>query len=244
MEKHKNKKRRKRYILLKFILLSAFCAGVYYFASSPFFDVDRLTVRNNSYYTEQQIIDLSEAETGGNLFRLSAEELKDRLLQDPYIKDARISKKLPGEIVIAVEERRETAAVPYGEEYVIIDREGIVLRNALEEPPITVFTGMTLSNIQAGTPLGVEESSQLSGALKLLRSMEEHDIYFKRIEFSGFLIKAYIYDGLVCEGSPENILKNMDDLEDVLYDLYVQGIERGVIKVGGNGYYSFSALVE
>jgi hypothetical protein len=36
----------------------------------------------------------------------------------------------------------------------------------------------------------------------------------------------------------------MDDLEDVLYDLYVQGIERGVIKVGGNGYYSFSALVE
>jgi hypothetical protein len=36
----------------------------------------------------------------------------------------------------------------------------------------------------------------------------------------------------------------MDELKDVLYDLFVQGIERGVIKVGGDGYFSFSALVE
>ncbi len=244
MEKHKNKRRRKRYLLLKILLLSAFCAGAYYFASSSFFDIDKLTVKDNNHYTAQQIIDISEAKTGGNLFRLSSEVLKDKLLQDPYIKNARISKRLPDEIIIAVEERRETAAVPYGEEYIIIDEEGIVLRQSSKEPELTVFTGMTLTNIQAGTALEVEESSQLSGALNLLRSMEEHDIYFKRMEFTGFLIKAYIYDGLVCEGSPENILKSMDDLEDVLYDLYVQGIERGVIKVGGNGYYSFSALVE
>ncbi len=244
MEKHKKKRRRKRYILLKILLLSAFCAGAYYFASSSFFDIDKLTVKNNNQYTAQQIIDISGAKTGGNLFRLSSEIMKDKLLKDPYIKNVRISKKLPDEIIIAVEERRETAAVPYGEEYIIIDAEGIVLRQSPIEPELTVFSGMTLTNIEAGTALEVEESSQLSGALNLLRSMEEHDIYFKRMEFVGLLIKAYIYDGLVCEGSPENILKSMDDLEDVLYDLYVQGIERGAIKVGDNGYYSFSALVE
>jgi cell division protein FtsQ len=101
-----------------------------------------------------------------------------------------------------------------------------------------------LSNIDPGTPLVVEENAVLNDTLKLLIAMEENELFFKKIEVSPIVIKAYIYDNLTCEGTPENILKSMDGLKEVLYDLYVQGIERGMIKVGGDGYYSFSPLVE
>ncbi len=240
----KKKRRRKKRYLLKFFLLLAFCAGLYYFLTSSLFDIQKLTVENNNHYTPQQVIGISEARVGENLFKAPVAEMKDRLLKDPYIKAVKISRKLPDEIIIEVEERQEAAAVPYGDYFIIIDDEGMILRQTDVEPPLTLFTGMTLANIQAGTPLEVEENSMLSGTLKLLEGMEEHEMFFKRIDFSGIIIKAYIYDSLICEGSPENILKSMDDLQDVLYDLYVQGIERGVIKVGADGYYSFSALVE
>jgi len=240
----KKKRRRKKRYLLKFILIIALGTGIYYFLTSPLFDIQKLTVINNQYYTEQQVISIAEARVGENLFKAPTSEIKDKLLKDPYIKNAKVEQKLPDELVITVEERKEAAAVPYGDQFILIDVEGMILRKTDVEPALTLFTGMTLTNIQVGTPLQVEENSMLADTLKLIKSMEEYDIFFKRIDFSSVVIRAYIYDNLICEGTPENILKGMDDLEDVLYDLYVQGIERGVIKVGGNGYYSFSALVE
>ncbi|MGI6734444.1 MAG: cell division protein FtsQ/DivIB [Anaerovoracaceae bacterium] len=241
--KKKRKRRKKRY-LLKFILLVAFGTGVYYFLTSPLFDIQKLTVIDNHHYTTQQVISIAEARVGVNLFKAPTTEMKDKLLNDPYIKNAKVERKLPDELIITVEERQEAAAVPYGDQFILIDHEGMILRKTDVEPTLTLFTGMTLTNIEIGTPLQVEENSMLAGTLELIKSMEEYEIFFKKIDFSNVVIKAYIYDNLICEGTPENILKSMDDLKDVLYDLYVQGIERGVIKVGGNGYYSFSALVE
>ncbi|HZK02476.1 MAG TPA: FtsQ-type POTRA domain-containing protein [Anaerovoracaceae bacterium] len=244
MVKIKRKKRRKKHYLLKFILIVSLGAGMYYFAMSPLFNVHKIVVKNNVFYDKQQIIEISGIKQGRNLFKLPVNEIKDKLMQDSYIKNAKVSRKIPDEVIITVSERHETAAVPYGDEYIVIDSEGMVLRRSETKPAITIFTGMTLTNIEAGTLLQAEESKNLAGSLKLLQSMQEHEIFFKQIKFSGGVVKAYIYDNLVCEGRPENILKSMDDLEDVLYDLYVRGIERGVIKVGGNGYYSFNASVE
>lgn len=242
--KRKKKKRKKKHYLLKFLFLILLCTGAYYFLTSDIFDIQEITVDNNSYYTVQQIIGIAEAKTGGNLFKVSTSDMRDKLLRDPYIKSAKISRKLPDKIVIEVLEREEAAAVPYGDKYIIIDNEGMILRQTDVEPVLTLLEGMTVTNIEPGTPLAVEENSVLSDTLPMLDKMEENDIYFKKIELSAIIIKAYIFDSLTCEGTPENIMKSMDDLKDVLYDLYEQGIERGVIKVGGDGYYSFSPLVE
>jgi cell division protein FtsQ len=240
----KRKKRKKKHYLLKLVVLILLGIGIYYFLTSDLFDIQVLTVENNKYYTAQQIISLAEAKTGGNLFEISTSDMKDNLLEDPYIKSVKVSRKLPDQIIFTVLERYEAAAIPYGNHYIIIDNEGMVLRQTDVEQTLTLLIGMTLSNIEPGTPLQVEETSVLNGTLKLLDAMEINEIFFKKIELSTIVIKAYIYDTLTCEGTPENIMKNMDGLKDVLYDLYVKGIERGVIKVGGDGYFSFSPLVE
>ena len=243
--KRKKRKLKKKYYIVRFVLIGIFCTSIYFIAMSSFFNIQILTVRDNAHYTEQQILTIGEIKKGGNLFKLSIKEIKDKLEADPYIKKAKISRKLPGEIIISVGERSEKGALPYGNDYIVIDEEGVVLRKTdREETALTLFVGMTLTSIETGKRLEVEETPMLLDALELLQKMEEHDIYFKKVGFSNSIMRAYIYDGLVCEGSPENIIKGMDDLEDVLYDLYVQGVKRGTIKVGGNGYYSFSASVE
>ena len=53
--KKKKKRRKKRYLLkLCAVLLVAF--GAYKLLTSPIFDIQKITVENNAYYTSEQII--------------------------------------------------------------------------------------------------------------------------------------------------------------------------------------------
>ena len=240
----KKKKRKKKHYILRFLVFITFVTGLYFFFTSDLFDIQKITVEKNSYYTSEQIISLAGAKTGENLFEASLSKMKDKLLADPYIKNVKLKRKLPGEVVIIVEERKEDAAIPYGSSFVIIDNEGMVLRKSDKEPTLTLLIGMTVKNMKSGTPLEVEDNSALTDTLKLLREVKKHELYFKKIDISKIVVKAYIYDQLICEGTPENIMNNLDSLQEVLYDLYTKGIERGVIKMGSDKYFSFSPLVE
>jgi hypothetical protein len=76
--------------------------------------------------------------------------------------------------------------------------------------------------------------------------MEDSDLFFKKIEISNVIIKAHIYDQLICEGTPKNLgesIKN-GNLETALYEMYSKGIERGIIKIGTDNYCSFDPNVE
>ncbi|WP_027398722.1 cell division protein FtsQ/DivIB [Anaerovorax odorimutans] len=240
----KKKKRKKKRYLLKFFIFIVLCTALYLFLTSSLFDIQKIKVENNNYYTSEQVISIAKAKAGKNLFKVSTSDMKERLLKDSYIKSVKVKRRLPDTIKIIVEEREEYAAIPYGEEYVIIDSEGMVLRKVSIEPKLTILLGMTVKNIDTGTPLEVEENSLLTDTLSMLKKMEKYDLYFKKIDISNIIIKAYIYDQLICEGTPENILNNMETLQEVLYDYYSKGIKRGTIKVGADGYFAFSPLVE
>lgn len=219
----KKKKRRKKRYLLKFFILIVLAVGLYYFLTSSLFDIGLITVENNSYYTQEQIISIAEGKTGGNIFEASTSEMKERLLENPYIKNAEVKRRLPSTLHIEVEERKESASIPYGEEYIIIDNDGIVLRKAEVEPALTMLTGLTVKNMDDGTPLVVEENAMLTDTLNLLKEVEKHELFFKRIDIANIVIKGYIYDQLICEGTPDNITNNLDALQIVLYDLYTKG---------------------
>ncbi|MDD3349436.1 MAG: FtsQ-type POTRA domain-containing protein [Eubacteriales bacterium] len=244
-EPKKKKKRRKKHYLLRLLLVILMGVGLYFFLTSEFFNVDKIVVENNKYFTAEQVIGLAEAKPGGNLFGQATEEMKDKLLADPYVKSVSVSRKLPNQLVITVTEREEYATVPYGKSFLVIDKEGMILRQTDTAPTLPLLVGLTLSNIKIGTALRVEENSLLTGTLKLLEKMDENEIYFKKIEISAVVIRAYIYDSLLCEGTPENIMKNMDEIKQVLYDLYKKGTERGVIKVYGDDKdCAFSPVIE
>ncbi len=74
--------------------------------------------------------------------------------------------------------------------------------------------------------------------------MNEQEMYFKKIKVSSVVVKAYIYDSLICQAAPDVLANNMPQLNDVIYDLYKKGIERGQITMGDDGYFSFSPIPE
>ncbi len=239
------KKRRKKNYLLRFLIFCALVAGSYFFLSSDLFIVTNIQVEGNRYYTQAQVIELSGLSTGYNMFfEVETKPARNKLLERPYIKYAKIRRLPMGTLVIDVTERTEYAAVPYGEQFILIDEEGMVLRISDTEVTLPLLEGMSVAEMEPGKPLSVEQSYLLTGTLGLLTAMEENDIYFKRVYFSTVVVKAYIYDNYYCEGTPENITANLSGISRLLQEHYQQNITRGVVKVGKSGYLSFSPNIE
>ena len=237
----KKKKRRKKHYFLRFCIFCALLFGLYYFLNSDFFAVRHFEVTGNEYYTPAQIVEMSGLQSGVNLFfETKTRPARDALLADPYIKVAEIKRSPRDTITIDLTERREYAAVPYGDQYVLIDREGMVLRIADTEPVLPILGNLSIVEMTPGTALQVEQTYLLTDTLNLLAIVEENDIYFKRIDFSTVIVRAYIYDDLYCEGAPANITENMASIQKLLQELYQQEITRGVIRVGTDSYLSYS----
>ena len=240
----RKKKRKKKNYLLRLFFIICFSVLMYLFLSSSIFDIQQITVENNSYFTTEQVINIAGAKTGGNIFATSTGKMKDNLLLDPYIKNAKVSRRLPNKININVEERVESAYLTYRADFIIIDDEGIVLRQAAIEPKLTSIEGVTIKNIKLGKPIEVEENAMMSETINLLKKMKEQQVFFKKIKVSSVVVKAYIYDSLICQATPEILSNSMAQLNQVIADLYKKGIERGLITMGDDGYFSFSPVPE
>lgn len=241
------KKRKKKHYFLRFLIFVAACVGIYLFLTSSYFDVKRVTVTGSTYYTEDEVIALSGWKKGGNIFFGSGiGEMEDNLLKDPYFKEVHIGRSLPDTLEIEITERTQTAAFVYGDRYVVIDDEGIVLRKSEVMPELTLLTGLTISRMDPGKAVEAEEAENLKTTLEMLRAMENGDIFFKQIDVSKVTIRAHIYDYLIVSGTPKEIMKSIEsgDLQKVVSKLFDEGITRGTISAGGEGYMSFSPEIQ
>ncbi|MDR2355420.1 MAG: FtsQ-type POTRA domain-containing protein [Clostridiales Family XIII bacterium] len=241
--KKKKKRKKKRYLLkLCAVAFAVFC--VHAFLNAPLFDIRSITVENNAYYTSEQIIALTGVAPGENIFRISMREVRRKLLADPYILSVKMKRRLPGDLLVRVVERGEAAFVSDRGEFVIIDENGLVLRRTKTAPLLTELGNLKPIEAEAGRPLVAEENAALTDTLDLLKKVKNAELYFKKVDISNIIIRAYVFDRLVCEGTPAHLSDNLDDLKKILLDLKEQGIERGTVKVGGDRYIAWQPLSE
>ena len=242
----KRKKRRIKFVVkLGVFLLIA--GAVVFLLKSPFFNVKNFRVEGNSYYTDEEILVMGNCKTGGNIFiGIDTGDIRSRLEKDAYMSSVKVKRVLPDTVKIQLEERKQTAAIVYGEKYVVVDGDGVVLRKTGVMPEITVLKGLTISKLSVGEKVETEEKVLLRQTLQMLSVMEKSNMYFKTIELSEGEIKAHIMDNLICQGTPENIMKAMekDSLQLVVQELFDRKIERGTIKISGDRTVSFTPKID
>lgn len=241
--RRQKKVRKKKHYLLKFLIFLAIAVGTGVFLSSGFFNIENIRVSGNSYYTEDEIITIADAKTGGNIFWGAEDsDIKDRLGKNPYFEEVTIKRSLPDTITIQVVERKQIAAIRYADNYVVIDTKGIVLRKADVDPHLTLLSGLTISRLEEGESVETEEKTTLATTLEMLDAMDEGDIFFKRIDVSNVIIRAYIYDTLVVKATPKQMMESIKtgDLQKVVNNLFKNDTTRGTISLGEHNYMSFS----
>ncbi len=237
------KKHRRKHYLMRFLIVFLIVIVAGGFLLSPLFDIAQFEVRGNAYYTPEEVVNISGAETGGNLFLHAQEDkIRENLLQDPYFTEVVVKRKVPNTLVIEVKERRQIAAIKYGDSFVVVSEDGTVLRKTDLDPLLTVLTGLTISKMKEGEKVKAVERRTLSKTLSMVSIMDEGDLYFKKIEMDGLYIRAYIYDTLIVKGKPEQMKEAIEsgNLQKVVNKLMKEDKTRGTITLGEHNYISFS----
>lgn len=214
---------------------------------SGIFTVDSIEVRGNTHYSAEEIINMGHAVPGRNLiYHANKEEITGYLEQNPYIKTAKVSRKLPSTLVISVTERTERLAFGYDDDYLIMDEDGILLKKTRNEPKITLVEGLVVSRIKLGEKIGTENNERFNKVLDLVKKTAEADLYFVKIDISSEKrVQAYIYDTLAVRTDYDTLIANIENgrLHLVLENLFADGIERGTITFDEDGTASFQPTI-
>ena len=246
IEKRRMKRKRKLkmpgFFTRIFIILGVIIA-VTAFSLSSFFTVDTIDVQGNKYFTDEEISNMAHASTGQNIiYKLNKGNMLNYLEKNPYLEEARVYRKLPSTIVINVKERIQIAALTYGDQFLIIDNKGTLLRITKTKPKLTIVTGFKVKKVKLGEPVEVNSPDLFKELLSLLKSMEAGDVYFTKINITELFITANVYDSLVVKSKYKDLKDNIDKgrLHKVLDELFKRNIKRGTITISSDGYASFT----
>ena len=156
MQKRRAIKKMTTFLLLLLLLIGAFV----YFLLSPVFNVKTIEVVNNKNLTTEQISNASGICINENMFKFSKNEVKKNILSNPYIEDAKISrKKFSNKVQIDVKERNATLMLEYGNSYVYINNQGYILEISPIKLDTPILKGYVtpLEEVRPGNRLNKEE---------------------------------------------------------------------------------------
>lgn len=101
----KRKKRRNRRLIKMVLILSTICL-LFFYLMSDMSRVKTLTVLNNTYYTDEQILDKAELDYHSSYVLTIRFWVNHLLEEDPLIKKASLKKDLKGGFTIYIEEEK------------------------------------------------------------------------------------------------------------------------------------------
>lgn len=185
MEKKRNRRRRRRGRLS--FLWKPICAVVavaaMILAITSFFRMEHITVTGMSRYSEQEVLDASGLELGGNLYFINKFEVKKELFRRlPYVEEIRINRKLPDTLLIDVRECSAEAAVRDGASYWLLSGNGKLLEQTQSLIlPCVVLEGVELVEPTVSEQAAFEDDSayRANVALTLLQEAKRRGMHGK-----------------------------------------------------------------
>ncbi|HLC18487.1 MAG TPA: FtsQ-type POTRA domain-containing protein [Thermodesulfobacteriota bacterium] len=123
---------------------------------------ERLAVRTfdvsgNVHVEDREVIMLSGIEEGQNILSFDADEAAERIKENPWVDDVKVSRGVPDTVRFEVTERRPLALVKKDDLYVM-DRSGVVFKKftVVDRVDVPVVTGLT-EEILSGDDHRLEE---------------------------------------------------------------------------------------
>ncbi len=143
--------RRKR--VLTGVASAAGVAAVVWLAFvSPVLDVRQVVVVGGRHISSQDAAAAAMLGRDDNLLLLSTGEIARRIEQLPWVRSAKVERKLPGTVRVRVVERRAAAVLSLGSARWTLDRFGNVLTEG-GVADLPVLAGVGVSDVTAGTKL-------------------------------------------------------------------------------------------
>lgn len=143
------------FLFLRFMLFSALiiltAASLYYggsfIARSPYFALQDIRFEGcKKNVKPQELMSLAHLREGYNILALNLQEISQKILANPWVKDVRIERNFPHQLIIEITERVPVALASQ-EDLFLVDREGNLFKKVERQDNIDmpVITGLSLS---------------------------------------------------------------------------------------------------
>jgi cell division protein FtsQ len=131
----KRKKRRMRFVVISTLLIISTVIGGLIYGFFAFFKITEYTVEGATVYTTEQVFENSGLTIGDNLFISDIKSVANRLETNlPYIGKVEIRRIMPGTVCFTVSETTAICAMVEGNGFVLLNKDGKVLEQKMEEP--------------------------------------------------------------------------------------------------------------
>ncbi|MBM4327920.1 MAG: FtsQ-type POTRA domain-containing protein [Deltaproteobacteria bacterium] len=141
------------------------------FLHFPYFTLHHVEVMGNHHLSGAEVIEASEVETGTNLLTLDLGAVASRLKRHPWVKAVSVYRKLPGRLVIEIQERNPRAILAAGKLY-YVDEQGEIFTRVLPGNSVRypLLTGVTLEEL---SKKGAEVRKSVRRGLMVLEALEK-----------------------------------------------------------------------
>ena len=190
--KNKGKKKRSKIKvffvkLLFFIILLTIIGGIgfgiYYLCTSSKFDIEKVDVIGQGKYTQEEILEVSKIPIGNNIFLTRKGIIEDKIEKKfPYIYSVKIkmSSKNSLKIIIKERERKYVAVNNETNEYIRLDKYGIILEkvlsNQVENGEMLLFGISFDDDIKLGTSITKSEVGKINNYEGIKKEYDNHKI--------------------------------------------------------------------
>ena len=170
-----------RGFLTKLLTLVAVIAAML-LSAAVFFQVNTFEIQGNENYSEDAIMIASGIEMGDSILLVDKGEVASRIITKlPYVQQAKVSRQLPGTVVIEVTEGRAVASVKSEyDEYWFIDKTGKLMEQVSEDRAgsVTLLEGLSALLPVAGDQIRLNEEGRqrLDTALNLLEQLKRYEM--------------------------------------------------------------------
>ena len=162
------KKKRKIKGIVKFIIFILLISGIIAFLKSPFFTLQKISVKGNNKLTAAEVIKLSKIEINKNMFQKNLISLSKNLKQNPYIKSVSLKIISSSELEFDVVERIEKYYITASNKFYTIDNSGMIIKEVTTEPTNLSMFKTEETNIKVGNKLNESDIKDIEDISSIL----------------------------------------------------------------------------
>lgn len=234
-----SKKGKSIFKIVKLIIIIFAVLGLSYYVviRSGFFNIKQVVVVNNDYLDPRDIIKDTGITGDDNFFLVNLYGPREKLLENPYVKDVEVRRQFPDKVEITVYEREEFSSIFIAGTYVIIDEQGRVLRSVDKEVDIMTIKGYNIESYRIGEIMTSDDAYEFQRALDLVDLCNQVEaLEADEISYEKGSIFLKLLNGLSVDfGNGKDIEEKFSKFYAIYEDLVSKGIKKGIINVSNNG---------
>lgn len=232
IQKKKRKKTRRKIILISIILVVIL---VLILIKTPYFNIKKVNVNNNNILTKESIVGKNNI-LNQNIFLVNTNSLKKNILNNPYVKDVKISRKLPDQLNINVVERKATYIIEDGGEFYVLNENLVIMEKKNSEEGLTLpsIIGLNVENRFLGETMS-SDKDRIEVLKKIGEALNNSKVKVTSVDVSN------LSDIVINKGEVKILLGDSENLEDKLNKMVnilkdpVGNFEKGYINISFNG---------